>query len=55
MVSLAGRGFFGGTRAAAESLFLATKSDEAIPIDSLFDTLFRPDLVAAAGSVTRPD
>lgn len=46
--SLAGRGFFGGTRAAAESLFLATKGDETIPIDSLFDTLFRPDLVAAA-------
>lgn len=47
-------GFFAGTRGAGENLFLAPSFDESITIDSLFDALYRPDLVAAVAAGTQP-
>ncbi|TGQ16372.1 caspase family protein [Mesorhizobium sp. M2E.F.Ca.ET.219.01.1.1] len=43
-------GYFGGTREAAENLFLAPSLNETVTIDSFFNTLYRPDLVAAVAS-----
>ncbi|WP_105418239.1 caspase family protein [Neorhizobium tomejilense] len=48
-------GYFAGTRGAAENLFLAPSVHETITVDSLFDTLYRPDLVVNAASGVAPD
>lgn len=53
-LSIAGRGYFAGTRAAAENLLLAISPTESITIDSLFDTLYRPDLVAVTAAGNAP-
>lgn len=42
--------YFAGTRGAAENLFLAPSLHETITVDSLFDTLYRPDLVVGVAS-----
>lgn len=42
------RGFFTGTKAAAENLFLAQGVSGSVSLDSLFNALYRPDLVAEA-------
>ncbi|MET2830923.1 caspase family protein [Mesorhizobium shangrilense] len=46
-------GYFGGTREAAQNLFLAPSLNETVTIDSFFNTLYRPDLVAAVASGSR--
>ena len=41
-------GFFAGTRPAAANLFLAQGASAAVSLDSVFDALYRPDLVSEA-------
>ena len=41
-------GFFAGTRPAAANLFLAQGAGTTVSLDSVFDALYRPDLVTEA-------
>ncbi|MDQ0562682.1 hypothetical protein QO004_004487 [Rhizobium mesoamericanum] len=47
-LGFARHGYFGGTREAAQNLFLSTSANETISSDSLLDSLYPPDVVAAA-------
>ncbi|MDU0359786.1 caspase family protein [Rhizobium sp. 25PS6] len=48
-------GYFAGTRGAGENLFLAPSLNETITIDSFFNSLYRPDLVASVASGNAPE
>ena len=41
-------GFIAGTREAAENLFLAEGPNKSVPLDNMFNALYRPDLVREA-------
>lgn len=45
-LTLSKKGYFAGTQRAAENLFVALSHKDGLTIDSFYETLYRPDLVA---------